>query len=81
MENLMPIKKLTLSVDAQIIENARIYSKEHKTSISRLVSGFLSQLAESDEQTTPRVRRLMGLLPPDIDEEEYHRHLDEKYHP
>ena len=75
----MPSKKLTLSVDEQTIEKAHIYSKKHNTSISRLVSGFLAQLAEPDEQTTPRVRRLMGLLPSDIDEEEYHQHLDEKY--
>lgn len=75
----MSIKKLTLSVDEHTIEKARIYSKKHNTSISRLVSGFLDQLAEPDEQTTPRVQRLMGLLPSDLDEEEYQRHLDEKY--
>ena len=77
----MPTKKLTLSVDEQTIEKARVYSKEHNTSISRLVSGFLARLSDPDDLTTPRIRRLMGLLPPEIDEEEYHRHLEEKYRP
>ena len=75
----MPIKKLTLSVDERTIEKARIYSKEHNTSISRLVSGFLEHLSISNTSTTPRVQRLIGLLPPDTDKAEYHRHLDEKY--
>ena len=77
----MAIKKLTLSMDEQIIEKARIYSKKHNTSISCLVRGFLARLTEPDERITPRVQRLMGLLPSDLDEEEYHRHWDEKYRP
>jgi len=74
----MAIGKLTLSVDKHMIEKARTYSKEHKTSISRLVSVFLERLSDSDSMTTPRVRRLMGLLPPDVDEATFHRHVDEK---
>ena len=81
VEKLMPTKKLTLSVDEQVIETARVYSREHNTSISRLVSGFLARLSESDSLATPRVRRLMGLLPPEANEAEYYRHLDEKHCP
>ena len=75
----MPTKKLTLSVEERAIEKARIYSKRHGTSISRLVSGFLASLPESESPITPRVRRLIGLLPSDVDETDYHRHLDEKH--
>ena len=75
----MSVKKLTLSIDEQTIEKARIYSKEHNTSISRLVSGFLDRLSTKEALTTPKVRRLIGLLPPDVDEVEYRYHLDEKY--
>ena len=75
----MGTKKLTLSVDEQTIEKARAYSKEHNTSISRLVSGFLERLSGSDDSTTARVRRLMGLLPPDVNEADYDSHRDEKY--
>ena len=79
----MPTKKLTLSVDEQTIEKARIYSRKHNTSISRLVGGFLSRLSETDTDSliSPRVRRLIGQLHADADKEEYHRHLDEKYRP
>lgn len=79
----MPTRKLTLSVDEQTIEKARVYSKEHNTSISRLVSGFLARLSgsETDPKITPRVRRLMGLLPTEVDKADFHRHLDEKHSP
>lgn len=75
----MPVKKLTLSVDERAIERARKFSEQHDTSISRLVSGFLSSLPVSGEPATPRVRRLVGVLPQEVDEAEYRRHLDDKY--
>jgi hypothetical protein len=75
----MPAKKLTLSVDEQTIDRAKAYSKEHNTSISRLVSGFLERLSETKTSMTPRVKRLIGVLPSDVDETEYDRYRDEKY--
>lgn len=73
-------KKLTLSVDQQVIERARRYSVRHKTSISQIVSTYLSQLdSPSDQRFSPLVRRLRGILPQDVDMEDYHRHLEEKY--
>lgn len=75
----MALKKLTLSVEERAIEKARRYSEEHNTSISRLVSRFLDRLPTGDREISPVIRRLMGILPPTVDESEYHRHLDEKY--
>jgi hypothetical protein len=77
----MSRKKLTLSVDEQVIERARRYSRRHNTSISQLVSNYLAQLdADEGEQAySPTVRRLLGILPSDTDIEQYHRHLEEKY--
>ncbi len=75
----MAIKKLTLSVDENVIEKARRYSAEHKTSISRLVTHFLSNLPSGDRRYSPAVQRLIGLLPTDVLVSEYHDHLDEKY--
>jgi hypothetical protein len=74
-------KKLTLSVDEQIIERARRYSKRHNTSISRLVSNYLAQLDRPDEEPrySPTVRRLLGILPSDVSVEDYRRHLEEKH--
>ena len=73
-------KKLTLSVDEQVIERARRYSVRHKTSISQLVTTYLSRLdSPSDLEFSPLVRRLRGILPHDVEIEEYHRYLEEKY--
>ena len=73
-------KKLTLSVDEQVIERARRYSVRHKTSISQLVTTYLSQLdSPSDEDFSPLVRRLRGILPRDVELEDYHRYLEKKY--
>lgn len=81
MGEAMPRKKLTLSVDEQVIERARRYSRRHNTSISQLVSNYLSQLdaREGEQAYSPTVRRLMGLLPSDTTVEQYRRHLEEKY--
>lgn len=73
--------KLTLSVDEALIEKAREYSQRHGTSISQLVSRFLSALPPAPEKAeyTPTVRRLLGILPPDTDIADYRRYLEEKY--
>jgi len=77
----MSRKKLTLSVDEQVIEGARRYSRRHNTSISQLVSNYLAQLDADQGAATysPTVRRLLGILPGDATVEQYHRHLEEKY--
>ena len=75
----MALTKLTLSVDDELIQKAREYTQRHNTSISQLVSGFLERLPEDEVAYSPAVRRLRGLLPPDADESDYYRHLEEKY--
>jgi hypothetical protein len=73
--------KLTLSIDPELIEKARRYSRNRGTSISQIVSRFLAALPDEgqEEEYTPTVRRLLGILPPEADLAEYHRHLEEKY--
>lgn len=77
----MSRKKLTLSVDEQVIERARRYSRRHNISISQLVSNYLAQLDgnEGSEAYSPTVRRLLGILPSETGLEEYRGHLEEKY--
>jgi hypothetical protein len=79
----MPLAKLTLSVDEAVVEKAREYSRRHGTSISQLVSRFLSGLPADDSaweaELTPTVRRLLGIASGDVDEDDYHRYLLEKY--
>jgi hypothetical protein len=75
----MALRKLTLSVEDHVIEKARRYSDDHQTSISRLVTHFLSTLPDQGERISPAVRRLVGILPPETDIAEYRRHLEVKY--
>ena len=75
----MPKRKLTLSVEEEAIRKARRFSKKHRTSISRLVSDFLSSLADTDGPDTPIVNRLRGVLRSDVGIEDYHQYLIEKY--
>jgi len=62
-------KKLTLSLNAAIIENAKAYAKANKTSISRLVAAYLSSLTKEFEQTEKQDESLCGVinLPNDFD--------------
>ncbi len=75
----MALRKLTLTVDEDVIEKARDYSAANHTSISRLVNQFLARLPDEEKRYSPAVRRLIGLLPADVRVATYHEHLEEKY--
>lgn len=78
----MPKKRLNITLDHETAERARRYTKRHKTSISRLVGEFLSQLPEEGQQElslTPTVKRLRGIAKGGPDREEYRRHLLDKH--
>ena len=73
-------KKLTLSVDENVIERARRYSTRHNTSISQLVTSYLRQLdAPSEPELAPWVRRLRGILPGDTSVQDHRQHLEDKH--
>lgn len=76
--------KLTLRIDEGLIARAKAYSKETGKSVSRMVADYLSLLPEASsretECLTPIVRSLYGLLRGTaVDEQDYRRHLEEKY--
>lgn len=75
----MPKTKLTLSVERRIIERAKRYSRRNDTSVSELVSQFLSSLEEEDGDSAPITARLVGALAPEGSIDEYHEYLDKKY--
>ena len=75
----MSLKKLTLTVDESVIEKAREYSARYNTSISRLVTQFLSKLPIEQKKFTPTVRRLIGILPRDVSVTDYYEHLEDKH--
>ena len=76
--------KLTLRLEDTLIQRAKSYSKESGKSLSQLVAGFFRALTEEDvdrpAELTPIVRSLKGSLRgAEVDEEDYRRHLDDKY--
>jgi len=78
--------KLTLRLDEEIIRFAKIYAKKNQTSVSKLVSSYLSSLTDPEKSAypiSPIVKELTGIIPSEIDTaglvDEYHQHLQEKY--
>lgn len=78
-------KKLTLSLNQRVIENAKVYAKSHNISLSKLIESYLATLTKKTNkrtEITPLVKSLSGVieLPSDFDEKEaYSKFLMEKY--
>jgi hypothetical protein len=78
-------KKLTLSLNANIIENAKQYAKSNQTSLSKLIESYLGTLTKTENkknEITPLVKSLSGIISIDDDldvKDEYAKYLIEKY--
>jgi hypothetical protein len=77
--------KLTLKLKQSVIEKAKEYAKEQRTSLSRLIENYLLNITnekESDDNITPLVKSLSGIidLPKDFDPKKgYADFLTDKY--
>lgn len=78
--------KLTLKLDKDIIEQAKLYAKEKHTSLSVLVANYFKTLAENkyeaEIELSPIVQELSGIieLPEDYNlKEDYTDYLIKKY--
>ncbi|MEA1787596.1 DUF6364 family protein [Arenibacter sp. GZD96] len=78
-------KKLTLSLDKSIIENAKNYAKSNNISLSKLIESYLTTLAKrkrNSAEITPLVESLSGVISLDKDfdvKDAYADFLIEKY--
>lgn len=77
-------RKLTLRLDADLIERAKSRAEELGKSVSQVVEDYFARFVEEpdqpDTQDAPLVRSLRGILADtDIDEGDYRRHLEEKH--
>lgn len=78
-------KKLTLSLNASVIENAKTYAKKNEISLSKLIEAYLKSIVDKktkDIEISPLVKSLSGTieLPEDFDiKEGYTDYLIEKY--
>jgi hypothetical protein len=77
--------KLTLKLDAGIIEKAKAYARDTNTSLSHLIEMYLERLTSEGEVRrgiSPVVKSLSGILdlPDDYNAKtEYKQHLLKKY--
>ena len=76
--------KLTLRLEDELIHSAKVYSRQTGKSLSQIVADYFRLLtakpAKREEALPPIVRSLKGSLRGvEIDEQDYRRHLEEKY--
>lgn len=79
--------KLTLRLNDNVIARAKVYARDHKISLSKMIESYLDSLTaqkkEKDESSiTPLVESLSGVidLPADFNhKKEYGDYLEEKY--
>ncbi len=79
-------KKLTLSLNKRIIEQAKRYAKTNNTSLSKMIEAYFASLTSEDEsqeiEITPLVESLSGVvsLPTDFDYKKSRaKHLQKKH--
>ncbi len=73
--------KLTVRVPRHLLANAKRYAQTHKTTLTELISAYLEHIPSESEvlDDAPMVRRLTGLLSPDVSIDDYKKHLEDKY--
>jgi hypothetical protein len=77
----MEMTKLTVRVPADVLEGAKRYARENRTSLTRLVSEYLRRLTVQGDPLAdaPIVQRLSGTLSQDVSVEDYKEYLERKY--
>lgn len=87
MKSQVMTTRLTLTMNKEVVNNAKVYAKVNRTSVAQLVEDYLKHLSSPktdwDEQDiSPELRALVGCikLPKDTDYKEiYGAYLEEKY--
>ncbi|MGF1472011.1 MAG: DUF6364 family protein [Rubrobacteraceae bacterium] len=87
----MKTEKLTLRLEGELIDRAKLAARKRGTSVSKMVAGFFESIEDpgivkrQDSELGEITRRLRGSIKPreangkSADEEEYRRHLERKY--
>lgn len=77
--------KLTLKLKKKVIDQAKKYADDHKTSLSKLIENYLAAITAElsvNEDISPLVKSISGVieLPDNFDHKEnYHNQISEKY--
>jgi hypothetical protein len=71
---------LTVRVPRDLLENVKRYAEENNTTLTALIEAYLRHIpAQAPLDNAPIVRRLSGILSPDVSLDDYKKHLEEKY--
>ncbi len=73
--------KLTVRVPRHLLANAKRYAQAYQTTLTELISTYLQHIPTESEDLdqAPVVRRLTGLLSPDVSSDDCKKHLEDKY--
>lgn len=82
--------KLTLKLDKDVIEKAKVYASEHKHSLSLLIENYLKSIVQIEKENTKDPSEITsfvkslavgkGQIPPDFDyKKDKVDYLSEKY--
>lgn len=78
-------KKLTLSVDPEVVAKAKAYAKSRNMSLSKLIESYLRSITavdEKEDEITPLVKSLSGVISGFEDspnDDSYSEYIDKKY--
>lgn len=77
--------KLTVKLNKRVIDDAKTYARNHRTSLSRMIESYLDAMTKKEIkefEITPLVESLSGVvtLPNDYEyKDDYSKFLNEKY--
>lgn len=72
--------KLTVRVSRDLLENVKRYAAQNNTTLTELIDAYLRRIpVQQSLENAPIVRRLSGVLSPDVNIQDYKNHLEEKY--
>ena len=74
--------KLTLRLESELIEHAKVHAKQQGKSLSQIVADYFLIFTEKSKESrvAPVTQSLIGIIKNnDLDEADYKKHLEEKY--
>jgi len=76
--------KLTLRIDSELIEHAKLYSQKTEKSVSQIVADYFAMLdewsASKMEELPPITQSLQGVLRESkLSKKDYQKYLEDKY--
>ncbi|MFN2343928.1 MAG: DUF6364 family protein [Desulfonatronovibrio sp.] len=76
----MQTSKLTIRLPKDDLEFAKEYARQHGVSLTQLVNRYFQSIQNATQNVThAEVQKITGLIPQDIDLNEYLQHIEKKH--